>query len=99
MLASAAGPWLAKPLVAASPFLASSVPWSASPSWAFDPKVSNLLYRVWVGTDFAVVYPSWITCVAGHVLVGCALFAATELPRIIGERRADATGPSDPPKP
>jgi len=91
LLASAPGAWLAKPLVAASPFLASAVPWTAaSASWTFDARVSDVLYRVWVGTDFPVSYPSWISCVVGHVLAGCGFLAASDLPRILRERRANA---------
>jgi hypothetical protein len=90
-LGSAAGAWLAKPLVGASPFLATALPWtSASPAWTFDPRVSNLLYRVWVGTDFPVHYPSWISCIAGHVLAGGALLGAAELPRVFAARRASS---------
>ncbi len=82
LLGSAAGPWLAKPFIGASPFLATALPWtSASAAWTFDPRVSNVLYRVWVGTDFPVHYPSWISCAVGHFLAGCALFASAELPR------------------
>lgn len=88
LLGSAAGPWLAKPLVGASPFLAASIPWTAaSAKWTFDPKVSDVLYRVWVGTDFLVPYPSWISCAVGHVLAGCVFLAAAELPRILAARR------------
>jgi hypothetical protein len=90
LLGSAAGGWLGKPLVGTSPFLAAALPWtSASAAWTFDPRVSDVLYRVWVGTDFPVHYPSWISCAVGHVLAGCALLAAAELPRIIRERRRE----------
>jgi len=95
LLGSAAGAWLAGPLVGASPFLASAVPWTAaSASWTFDARVSDVLYRVWVGTDFPVQYPSWISCAVGHVLAGCCLLAASDLPRILRERRAEATDKS-----
>ena len=90
LLESAVGAWFAKPLVGASPFLASSIPWAnASATWTFDPKVSALLYRVWVGNDILVPYPSWIWCAVGHVLAGVVFLAAAELPRIIKERRQD----------
>ena len=92
LLASAAGAWLSKPLVGASPFLASAVRWAAaSASWTFDARVSDVLYRVWVGTGFPVLYPSWISCAVGHVLAGGCFLAASELPRILKERPPEVT--------
>jgi hypothetical protein len=88
LLESAMGPWFAKPLVGASPFLAASIPWTtASATWTFDPKVSDVLYRVWVGNDFAVPYPGWVSCAVGHVLAGVIFLAAAELPRMLAARR------------
>ena len=88
LLASGAGGWLGKPLVGASPFLAAAIPWTgASAGWGFDPRWSRLLYRAWVGTDFPLAYPSWIACVTGHVLVGAAILAVADLPRVLRDRR------------
>ncbi len=90
ILASSAGAWVGGPLIGASPFLAVSIPWSnATAVWTFNPRVSGLLYRVWIGTDFPVRYPSWVSCAVGHAFVGAVLLAAAEVPRLVAERRRD----------
>ena len=68
------GTWL----IGASPMLASALPWVAPVSgWSFDPRTSNVLYDLWVGTDVPIAYPSWYTCAVGYVCAGIVLLAAS----------------------
>jgi hypothetical protein len=86
ILRGPAGPVLGKWIVGASPFLAAALPWTQGSAWAYDPRV-GVLYDIWIGTDVPLAYPSWVACAAGHLLVGAALLAVVELPRIVRARR------------
>jgi len=87
ILRGPAGPALGKWIVGASPYLAAALPWTqGSPVWSYDPRL-GALYDIWIGTHVPLAYPSWISCAAGHLLVGAALVAIVELPRIVRARR------------
>lgn len=87
ILRGPAGPAWGKWLVGSSPFLAAALPWTqGSPVWTYDPRL-GALYDVWIGTHVPLAYPSWVSCAAGHLLVGAALLAAAEVPRIVRARR------------
>ena len=98
ILRGPAGPAFGKWIVGASPFLAAALPWTqGSHVWSYDPRL-GALYDIWIGTHVPLAYPSWVSCAAGHLLVGAALLAAAELPRIIRARRRSRPPAAAPPR-
>jgi hypothetical protein len=78
-------------LVGASPFLAAAIPWRGGVGgFAFDPVTSRVLYRLWVGTDYPVAFPSVASSVLGHLVAACLLVGVAEAAVAVRGRRREA---------
>ena len=90
MLRTGTGLTLGTWLVRLSPSLSAGLPWIAPTSgWSFDPRTSNVLYDLWVGTDVPLALPSWYSSALLHLAIGAVLLAAGNVPALARALHAD----------